>query len=249
MGRTLSSGIKTITATGTGLAMISGTISGSGGISKAGANKLTLSAANTYTGATTVSAGTLALIGSGSIANSSSIAVNAGATLDASGRSDGTLAVGAAQALTGSGTVIANTIISGTLAPGAPAGVLSNIGNLTLASGSQTLMEIGGTARGISYDGVDITGSLANGGTLTISLINGYSGAGGDTFNLFNANSYSGTFGAVNLPTLGGELSWDTSALESAGRLVVVPEPSTWALLGFGTLLLAGWKRRQTIKS
>jgi autotransporter-associated beta strand protein len=52
-----------------GLQTLSGVISGSGGLSKAGTGVLTLTGANIYTGMTTVRAGTLELGASGSLAS------------------------------------------------------------------------------------------------------------------------------------------------------------------------------------
>src|SRR6185369_15700497 len=60
----------------------SGTISGSGGLTKNGTGALTLSGANTYTGLTTVNTGTL--IVNGSIAGA--VTVNSGGQLDGTGR-------------------------------------------------------------------------------------------------------------------------------------------------------------------
>jgi hypothetical protein len=86
-------------------------------------------------------------------------------------------------------------------------------------------------------------------GTLTVSLINGYSPTTGTTFNLINAGSYGGVFAVVNLPGLAPGLAWDSSALASAGNLSVtgsaVPEPGTYALLAGGAGLAAALVRRR----
>jgi autotransporter-associated beta strand protein len=68
--------------------MLSGQLSGVGGLNKLGPNTLTLSGVNTYAGNTTVSAGTLTLASAGSLvltvreAINSSVAVTSGAKLD-----------------------------------------------------------------------------------------------------------------------------------------------------------------------
>src|SRR5262249_47833899 len=60
---------------------ISGAISGSGGLTKAGAGTLVLSAVNSYSGNTTVQAGTLR-IGNRFLADTSDVLLSTGATLD-----------------------------------------------------------------------------------------------------------------------------------------------------------------------
>jgi fibronectin-binding autotransporter adhesin len=78
------------------------TISGLGGITKAGSGTLTLEGANTYGGATTINTGTLALSGNGDISSSSLVTVASGATFDISASS---FAYRSIQNLAGSGTV------------------------------------------------------------------------------------------------------------------------------------------------
>ncbi|MGQ3050358.1 MAG: DUF4347 domain-containing protein [Roseateles sp.] len=81
---TIALGSHTLTLTnGTGdTATLSTTISGTGGITKAGAGTVTLSnASNSATGATTVSAGTLTVTGGNAIASGSAVTVAGGATL------------------------------------------------------------------------------------------------------------------------------------------------------------------------
>lgn len=74
------------------------------------------------------------------------------------------------------------------------------------------------------------TGALVMGGTLKLSA--NYTIANGNSFSLFqDFASRSGTFTALDLPTLGGGLSWDTSDLYSTGVVSVIPEPSTGLLL------------------
>jgi autotransporter-associated beta strand protein len=100
---------NTIFVTGTGLFKISGAISGSGGINKAGDNTLTLSANNTYTGPTIVSNATLALIGSATVTRCSDVSVLTGAFLDLSANASGSVLRTNGQTLGGSGTIIAGT--------------------------------------------------------------------------------------------------------------------------------------------
>jgi len=57
--------------------------------------------------------------------------------------------------------------------------------------------------------------------------------------------STSSPFDALNLPSLGGSLSWDTSTLYTDGIVSVVPEPSIIGLLTVCGLGLALLRRRR----
>jgi len=227
---------------------LSGVISGSSALTQSGAGTLTLSGANTYTGATTVSAGILL------INNTTGSGTGTGAVTVASGASLG-----------GSGTISGATTIQsgGFLAPGNSPGILTFSGDLTLASGSFTNMEITGSTRGTDYDGIDVGGALTYGGTLTLTS-NTLIGVG--EYNLFDFTSESGDFSSITLSgtayanntfTQDGDV-WDAivdnqtyTYSQVTGNLVVataaVPEPETFALLG-GLLALTyvlGRRRRR----
>jgi autotransporter-associated beta strand protein len=105
-----------------------GVIKNTGGplsLTKIGTKTQTLTNINTYTGATLVEGGTLALTGAGSIANSAIVTVAAGATLDATGRSDGKFTLGLGQKLVVEGTV-KGLFQNGGVSPGAGTIVLSS---------------------------------------------------------------------------------------------------------------------------
>jgi fibronectin-binding autotransporter adhesin len=87
-----------------------GVISGTGGLLKQGAGRLTLTAAQAYSGPTTISGGTLAMGVANSLSDTAGVVIDAGAALDLAGFSD---TIGS---LTGTGAVILG---SGTLAVGA----------------------------------------------------------------------------------------------------------------------------------
>ena len=227
---------------------LTGIISGSGALTQSGAGTLTISGANTYTGATTVSAGILL------INNTTGSGTGTGAVTVASGASLG-----------GSGTISGATTIQsgGFLAPGNSPGILTFSGDLTLASGSFTNMEITGSTRGTDYDGIDVGGALTYGGGLTLTS-NTLVGVG--TYNLFDFTSESGDFTSIILSGTAyasnefiqnGDV-WDAivdnqtyTYSQVTGNLVVataaVPEPETFALLG-GLLALTyvlGRRRRR----
>jgi len=194
-----------------------GAISGSGGITKTGTGQLILNANNSFTGQTTVNAGSLALTDNGSIGASAAINVGPGASINVSGRSDGTLTVASGQSIGGSGTVTGNLVVNSgaTLSPGSGIGALTVTGDAALHGATTVQIDKPNhtndtlKAASIAYDGtlnVTATGSLAD----------------GDTFKLFDAASYSGSFTAILPATPGPGQVWDATKLLVDGTLKVV---------------------------
>jgi autotransporter-associated beta strand protein len=200
----------------------SGVISGTGNLAKRGAGRLALTKAHTYSGATTVEAGTLALTNSGAIANSSNIVLSAGALLDVSGTTSGSMTLANGKNISGYGSVKGNfTIGSGaTLAPGGSIGTLIFSNALTLAAGCTNYFEISKSP--LTNDVAKVFGTLTNGGTLIVTNIGATALAAGDSFKLFNAASYSGTFANIVLPSLPAGLGWNTNGINTNGSLAVV---------------------------
>jgi T5SS/PEP-CTERM-associated repeat protein/autotransporter-associated beta strand protein len=208
-----------------------GELSGEGALKKIGLGTLNLTAMNTYIGGTTVAAGTLEL---GYVANCSAVGT-------------GPLAVDAGATLSGNGNVTGDATISGNLSPGDGPGLITFESNLTLNSGSSTNLALAGnTSPGVNYDTINVIGNLLTGGTLNVTLAS-FSPSQGDTFNLFTVNgTITGTFATLELPSLGGSLTWGTSSLYTLGEISVVPEPAEDALLlGAGLMAWAVWRRRR----
>jgi fibronectin-binding autotransporter adhesin len=160
-----------------GAGAYSGQIEGTGGLIKTGSGSLSLNGINSYTGLTQVSGGTL-LVGA-SAANSNAavngnISVANTATLGGFGRVNGDVAVQA----------------GGRLAPGAPAGVFTVNGNLTLAQGSLAEFSMG--APGVSHS-VSVNGNLQLNGVQLSALDTGGFGAG--VYRLFD---YTGSLTLAN---------------------------------------------------
>ena len=94
-----------------------------------------------------------------------------------------------------------------------------------MGSTANLKMELGGTVPGSQYDQVHVTGALALGGMLKVDFID--LGAGlfaphsGDSFDILDWGALSGTFTAIQLPTLAGGLVWNTSQLYTTGVLSV----------------------------
>ncbi len=148
-----------------------------GMLTKVGTGTLRLNGANTYTGLTTVAAGKLFV--NGSIAGPAR--VKDGATLGGVANIGGTVTVDP----------------GGILAPGNSPGALT-VGALVLSANANLLMEIGGTTQGTSYDFVNALGNATLGGTLVISLTNGFVPGAGDNFMIISAGgTLSGSFSNV----------------------------------------------------
>ncbi|MEI7591368.1 MAG: autotransporter-associated beta strand repeat-containing protein, partial [Deltaproteobacteria bacterium] len=249
------------------IANSTGTGGGSIGVNKLGTNALILTGANTYTGKTVISAGTLVLGTTGTIANSSQINLGtAGSqgTLDVTAKSAFTFGTG--QILAGYGTVnlgAGKTLtVAGGLAPGNSPGITSITGNLELLTSTVTTMELAGAGgvAGTDFDQVKVTGSVAYKGTLTITSYNGWNINQVANYKIFDFASYTGNFDAMSVGgvalTFDSDKTWSgTNAganyaftLNDGLLAVTVPEPSTWALLGMGALLLlAVGRRRRTL--
>ena len=174
-----------------------------------------------YAGPTTVNAGTLLV---NAVLNGTTTTVNGGT-------------------LGGIGTLAATTINSGgTLAPGLSIGTLNFSSSLSLSGTAN--FEISKLGVTLTSDLANVTGLLTLGGTLNV-FASGNALAEGDSFNLFDAGSVSGTFAALNLPSLGAGLSWDVSSLPGNGSITVVPEPSAAVAMVGGIGLLLGLRRRR----
>lgn len=215
------------------------TVSGSGGLVAgdspvgAGTGTLYLDAPNTYTGPTTVNNGHAIVIGpNSSLGASARIQVNSGATLNVSAPASVTL--GAGQTLLGAGTITGGSVIIGTgatLAPGLPDNntyTLTMSGSLTLQAGSTNVVVVKKTTS-VANDTVTGLTSVTLGGTLVINNV-GNALAGGDAIQLFSATSgYAGSFSGIIPATPGSSLAWDTSTLNTDGKLRVVQTgpPST----------------------
>jgi autotransporter-associated beta strand protein len=207
-----------------GQALLHSAISGDsvtdGGLAKNGAGTLTLSGVNTYTGTTIINSGTLALSSSGSVANSRNISVAGGAVFDVSAVA-GSFTLGAAQTLSGNGSVNGAVAINGTISPGNSGAT----GTLTLSNAPTlngvTLIEINRNNGALLNDQIVLPSSgITYGGTLTVNNIGALLTAG-DSFQIFSATSYSGVFAKLNLPALGAGLAWNTNGLTN-GMLSVI---------------------------
>ncbi|TPJ22712.1 autotransporter outer membrane beta-barrel domain-containing protein [Mesorhizobium sp. B2-8-3] len=157
--------------------ILSGQLTGAGGLNKTGAGALTLTGANSYAGSTTVTAGGLYVDGDNS-AVAGAVSVGSGATIGGKGviGGDVTVADGA------------------TLSPGSAdgiAGTLAIAGNLNLSSGAVLNYSFGeaDVAGGALNDLTTVGGNLVLDGTLNVGV------SAGGTFGpgVYRVFSYDGT--------------------------------------------------------
>ncbi len=196
---------------------ISANVSGSGGLIKSGASLLILSGTNTYTGDTTVNTGTLQLTNGATLTTSSNITLAAGTSLDLQGAA---LNLVAGQSLNGNGTVINGTLTAGmgsTVSPGVGAVGRLTVNSAVTLSGT-TMMELDPV--NTTNDVLSSASTITYGGTLSLAQLSPVSG--GNSFKIFNASSYLGSFANLSPATPGPGLTWDTSALKTTGTIKVV---------------------------
>jgi hypothetical protein len=110
----------------------------------------------------------------------------------------------------------------GSISPGELLGLTEVDGNLTMQSGSIDL-QLAAAAPG-GFDQLTVSGVLAAGGALNVTLVDSFVPAVGDSFDLLDFASASGAF-ALNLPTLPAGLAWDASELLTTGELAVAASP------------------------
>jgi autotransporter-associated beta strand protein len=172
-----------------------------GGLVKQGAGMLNLSGTNTYTGVTLVANGTLSVLGA--LQGVGAVTVNSGARLSGNGSIAGSVTVNS----------------GGTLAPGTNAiGALTVNGVLSLQSGATHYARLNKTAG--ACDAVRGLTQVQYAGTLTLTNLAGALAAN-DSFKLFDAAAYSGSFSAIVPATPGAGLVWDLSHLAVDGTVRV----------------------------
>jgi autotransporter-associated beta strand protein len=203
-------------------------LAGSGiALNKTTSGAVTLTGANTYTGGTSISGG--------------SLFVN---NTTGSGTGSGAVAVNATGTLGGNGTISGPTTVNvgGFIAPGNNSIDSLSISNSLTLLGT-ALFEIDDVAD--TNDVIDSITALNYGGTLTVTNLGDGSGYyDGQQFDLFDFATFTGTFSAINLPSLPGNFIWQEfggSPFDYSNGLIQiqqVPEPATATLLACGGLAL-----------
>jgi hypothetical protein len=131
--------------------------------------------------------------------------------------------------LNGIGAVNGNLVVS----PGAtiePAGTNSQLGVTSSTTGTlgattnvtlngTTIIKLNGSG---NNDTVQAGGNITYGGTLNLVNISGSPLAVGNSFQIFSAATYAGSFASITPSTPGAGLAWNTSQLSSGIISVVV---------------------------
>ena len=174
---------------------------------------------NTTAGVFRLASGATLTTSGGSFTNAGIFTVGKGSTFTVGGSSfnftqtggtttvDGTLSSTSLGTLNlnggslfGAGTLAYNVVDAATVIPGDSAtktGVLSISDTYSQSSAGAMDIAIGGTTAGSQYDQVKVRQSATLGGTLSISLVNGFTPAIGSSFTILTASGVSGTFVTV----------------------------------------------------
>jgi autotransporter-associated beta strand protein len=205
-----------LTVTGSGTLILSGSISGQGGITKSDTGTLTLTGNSTYTGETIVEEGILRV--SGSLAPTGIVEIDDG------GRLEGTGSAGNVELKDG-----------GTVAPGLSPGKLT-LQNFTWEAGGTMVFELGATPAPSNSDQITITGGFlkSGDGAYSFHFNDGIGAPQETTYVLLSFGSASGwTAADFSYVYTGSQTGFSGFFTLNADNLsfTVVPEPSSIFLL------------------
>jgi autotransporter-associated beta strand protein len=188
-------------------------------LSLSGNSTQVLAGASGYCGPTTISGGSLLVNGS---LGTNTVTVNGG-MLGGVGVINGPVFVQSG------GTLITSPAAIGTFTFNA---------GLTLAAGGTNVMKINKSLQ--TNDQLAVAGALGYGGSLVVTNLAGTLVAG-DSFPLFNAGSYTGSFAGLSPATPGPGLIWNTGTLAADGTLRVMaagpPDFGSFGLSGTNFIL------------
>ena len=225
---------------------LSGSIRGTGSLTKSGASTLTLSGVNTYSGTTTVSAGKLLFSRGASTtadyAGTGDYSIASGATMEVNGTASARFNISNKQ-IKGAGTFIKSgsgrtfmTAGTSTLSFNMSAGGLidiqggildssaqsTNLASLNIATGAQFLIANSDTITTLQFDALNGGGTLNMTGAGTRTVVLGANGGSG-TFSgvIGNSGTISLTKNGAGTQTLSGANTYTGTTTINAGTLTV----------------------------
>ena len=171
------------------------------------------SAAHQNSGTWTIASGTLTISGSGAtFTNATGGTVQGGGLFKVTG-----------VPFTNAGAINPGSGVGAT-------GVLKIVGTYTQTAGGALSVDLGGTTVGTQYDRlVDSTGTVTLNGALSVTLVNGFTPALGDTFTVLTFPSRTGTIPTLNGLLLGGGVQLDTVWTATSLRIVTIALATTHA--------------------
>ena len=218
------------------------------GLTNAGQVQVSYGGATVYGPITTSGGGKIILSGNSGTTFYDALDIQSGGELRVS---NGSTAVFFGQVNQRSGSIFSGTgskFYEGGLSIGNSPGIGFDSGNVSFGSGNVYLEEIGGVVPGTGHDKYIVAGNLSFGGTLKVTWWNGFSGAAGQSFDIFDWGTTDSAFSTLDFSSakLAEGLVWDTSKLYLTGEISVaaVPEPESWAMLLAGLGLVSGVVRR-----
>jgi fibronectin-binding autotransporter adhesin len=190
---------------------------------------------NSWTGTAEVTGSSSVFEIDGPINNVTNVDANGG-TFDFSFNLASPFVFAANQTLSGQGTVLGTITANGPVSlgqavntPGNTAATLNVASSSTLAG--SLLEDLTAINAGDNLVFGAGSGAANLGGTLTVTNPNNIAFAAGQIYQILSFGSETGTFSNVTLPTLAGNLGWDTSHLYSNGSIDIIstgPASLTW---------------------
>ena len=239
-----------------------GTLRLDGGLDNAGQVQVSYGGATVHGNVATSAGGKVILSGQSDTTFFDAVSVDAGGELRVSNGASavffGLVTQRTGSMFTGTGT----KFYEGGLSVGDSPGLGVDAGDVNFGVANRYSAELGGTAactaacaddaglRDASFDKYVVAGHLAFGGELKLVSWAGFVGHGGQSFDLFDWGSVSGSFSSIDASGLNlapGE-ALDFSQLYTTGvvSITAVPEPRAWALLlcGLGVVGVRARQRR-----